>query len=678
MLLRGNAVVAVEGPQQLTAGLCGAEQGGHRMASVSVTSSATCTAFHGVDANTGELVAGGVLAERVGWLAALSQQMAAKIVADHWNAAGLAVVAAGVGADGRRWPANGWMVLRRLGWCALPPAGVVVSDRVRRMAEEQAARALRLAVSHAEVVAAVLAAWPADPARRTAEEWSMLRVLLPAGTRDAIIGNRTRQVASFLAELGQLPKSICNLGAPPTVAREVLLGAADRQQVCLTRRGNIAVLKVLLPTTPTPRAYGGWSWVAFATHIPANVPANAELCSPTLRSFNDRARVDLPRRLTTPVAQLKGHVGALATAWGISTLLTAVEARLTKTATVSTTGRPLRFDAPGVATKLVRLRLHREKIAAKVVHLTALIEECPDPVLAETRDRLAVEHEHICSKIRHVNRALSMTAGRWLVDHVVGAGATVIYLEDLATLEAGGRSKSLNAKISSAVRGSILTDVRHLALKVSIAVVTVPTRGSSKLCPRCNSLLTHTTAPDTTIPGYRWAHCQTCGFNADRDHAEREKLANRGLTGQTKTYRDRAGCLHIRGIVDPPVTRRRRRRKSTHRTIAPLIPPPPRDRAKTGPTPRQAIAAHLTATPAAPSRLVPSRRQVPALTTAPAVVGQRPAGQTPKSSTAQVLHTATHAPRPRHRVRGAVFGRGFHHHVRATPPDVIWLGITGV
>jgi hypothetical protein len=40
---------------------------------------------------------------------------------------------------------------------------VVVSDRVRRIAEEEAARALRLAVHRRAVVAALLATWPADP-----------------------------------------------------------------------------------------------------------------------------------------------------------------------------------------------------------------------------------------------------------------------------------------------------------------------------------------------------------------------------------------------------------------------------------------------------------------------------------------------------------------------------------
>ncbi|WP_406037273.1 hypothetical protein OG799_22445 [Micromonospora sp. NBC_00898] len=111
-----------------------------------------------------------MFAERVGWLADLVRGMADQVIAARWSDADLAVLAGGVGADGRRLPASGWMALRRLGWGAVAPAGVVVSDRVRRIAEEEAARALRLACHRRAVVAALLATWPADPFARTDAE----------------------------------------------------------------------------------------------------------------------------------------------------------------------------------------------------------------------------------------------------------------------------------------------------------------------------------------------------------------------------------------------------------------------------------------------------------------------------------------------------------------------------
>ncbi|MEU4645761.1 hypothetical protein [Micromonospora sp. NPDC023814] len=157
--------------------------------------------------------------------------MADRVIAAHWSDADLAVLAGGVGVDGRRLPSSGWMALRRLGWGAVAPAGVVVSDRVRRIAEEEAARALRLACHRRAVVAALLASWPDDPFARTGEDWSALRARLPDGTDNATIRNRTRQIAGYMDVHGRLPEDLCELEGQPVVSRQVSLAAADRQQV---------------------------------------------------------------------------------------------------------------------------------------------------------------------------------------------------------------------------------------------------------------------------------------------------------------------------------------------------------------------------------------------------------------------------------------------------------------
>ncbi|PWR14743.1 hypothetical protein DKT69_06260, partial [Micromonospora sicca] len=114
------------------------------MAGSVLTSTATCTAYRAVCGGKPDApgvqapVSGRVLAERVGWLADLVRGMADEVIGARWSDADLAELAGGVGPDGRRLPGNGWMALRRLGWGAVPPAGVVVSDRVRRIAEEEA------------------------------------------------------------------------------------------------------------------------------------------------------------------------------------------------------------------------------------------------------------------------------------------------------------------------------------------------------------------------------------------------------------------------------------------------------------------------------------------------------------------------------------------------------------
>jgi hypothetical protein len=82
-----------------------------------LTATVTCTAFRAVEEATGELVPGRLLVERVGFLAALTQQRTAAMVAARWNDGDLATVGSGVGPDGRALPAKGWR--RCAGWAGL-------------------------------------------------------------------------------------------------------------------------------------------------------------------------------------------------------------------------------------------------------------------------------------------------------------------------------------------------------------------------------------------------------------------------------------------------------------------------------------------------------------------------------------------------------------------------------
>jgi hypothetical protein len=612
-------------------------------------------------------VSGRLLAERVEWLANLVQAMANGIITAHWSDADLVELAAGVGRDGRRLPRNGWMALRRLDWGATPAAGVVVSDRIRRVAEEEAARALRLAVHRRAVLAAIIATCPEDPFDRTDDEWSALRAVLPDGVDNATIRNRTRQIAGFVTEHGRLPVDLCELEQPPTVARQASLAAADRQQVVVDRIDDTMVrVWTQLPTCPAPASYRDWVWHSLDVALPPTVPAAVKVCTPTLRPRTDKVRVDLPWQIPHTPPALAGHTRAVGVDWGLNTLLTATVADLDPHGNVTAHGRPLRFDATGVAAKLVRLRRHRELLKTKIGQLTRLRDGRPvntphDPALAVKIARLEAEHVAVCARIRHLNNSLAWSAARWLVDHATAVDATVIYVENLNTLEARAGSRSLNRRLSGAVRGTVFTAIGHLAAKAGIAVVAVPARGTSSGCPRCGGKVKHVKAPDRLTAGYRWATCP-CGLSADRDHAAAERIAGRGLANQSRSRRDRNGNAAIRSATDVPVRRRPRRPIKG----AAAAPNPARDRRKTGPTPKQARPATTRTSP-----LPPLRRQAPAPAVPIAMAGQRPAGRTPQETHPgrQVPHTVSTTPRP-HRVRGAILGYGFHRHVHATPiPD---------
>jgi IS605 OrfB family transposase len=256
----------------------------------------------------------------------------------------------------------------------------------------------------------------------------------------------------------------------------------------------------------------------------------------------------------------------------------------------------------------------------------------------------------------HLNDALAWSAARWAADQALAARASVIYVEDLRTLESRSMGKSLNTRLSQAVRGQIVDRLRHVAAEHGIAVVTVPARGTSKNCPRCLAPLRHRKAPDQPAgPGWKWAVCPACGWQGDRDHGAWQRIAARGLTHQAKTTaigRDN-GTMAIRA-VDVELEARA---VVTSYTSG-------RDRSKTGPTPRRS-------TP----RRAPRRRAAPSPPRSPRG-GQRPEGhaatarQLPRAATRDqhVSTTCTAPARNPHRARGAALGAGFHLHAHATPP----------
>ncbi|MEV0354365.1 transposase [Nonomuraea sp. NPDC050680] len=671
-----------------------------------LTVTATCTAYGASVEASGEVVAQGVLVRRVAWLTGLARDLTACIVAARWSVADLDALASGRGLDGRVLPSKGWMAVRRLGWGVSPAAGVHVCDRVLRCAQEQAARALRLALHRRVVVAAIVATWPRDQGARTGAEWAALRAVLPSGVSAAEIRNRTRQVRAYLDAHEVFPADLTELEQPPKVAAQVVLAAADRQLLTLQRIGDHrALLRVRLPLVEFPACARDWAWHVLPLALPPTVPPEAKLCAPTVRVSKGRVRVDLPFKIPITVAPATGHTVGCGFDWGLNTLLTGAAGCLTDSRETSdgrtidngrviSDGRPLAYDARGVSAKLHRLRAEREHLAAKHCHLERLLARITpaDPRHAALRtawQRVGVEHERLCARIRYLNKALAWSAARWAVDQAVAAGATVIYLEDLATLEARGRRGRANARLSGQVRGQIVEAIRHLAAKHTIAVVTVPARGTSKYCPRCGtgtSVLRHCPAPDRlTEKGWTWAYCPACGLSCDRDRAAAERIVSRGLLGQhtTRTHRS-TGARAIATVVEGNVARARRPRKPTRaarrarRTRTDLHPrPAARDRSKNRPTPKRPTrtlnnslnnpkdnpinssagrSANNLADQAMTSSRVPDRRTVPA--PPPSGSGQRPAGQAPKPGRHQPYRTG--------HVWNSHPRTGFHH-AKATP-----------
>ncbi|MGW7516819.1 zinc ribbon domain-containing protein [Streptomyces sp. NPDC054796] len=613
-----------------------------------------------VDEKTGELLSAAVLAERVGWVMDLVSDMAGALTAEHWNAHDVNVLASGEDAGGRKLPSNAWMALRRLGWAVAPPKGVTVNDRIVRMAQEQAGRAVRSAKWRADLAAGIHASWPADPAKRSPDEWDHVREAIPGGTclPSSVIRSRSRQIAAFMRRHGRLPVDVFELEPAPRTARMLLLSACDGQQATLARgdEPGRALLRLKLPTRPDPASYRDWTWAACPIVLPPTVSADAVLHLPTLRVHQGRVRADLAYTHPVPKARRTGHTVALGVDWGLNTLLSAGAVRLHEGKTITALGAGGMFRASGVLAKQHRLRRLSEHLHTKTDQYQRLIAGDEQHDLTPRYHILRDEARRVSDKRSNLNDALARAAARWAVDQAIATGATVIYVEDLRSMEALGMGRTHNTRMSQTVRGQIVKRMRHLAAETGIAVVTVPARNTSRHCPQCLVPLRHRKAPDRpTTPGWKWALCRSCGYQGDRDAAAWKRIAARGLTHQRKTVVDRAdGAMAIRTVVD---------KSEAGAVITPVLKTS-RDRSKTGPT------RHQTTRPA------PRRRRAPSPTRPQGPAGKRPEGHAPMGRTGLpraahrhqgVTTTSTPTNRP-HRPRGAALGAGFHLHAHASPP----------
>jgi IS605 OrfB family transposase len=453
---------------------------------------------------------------------------------------------------------------------------------------------------------------------------------------------------------------VTELEAPPRVPAMLILAACDRQQAVIERHETDprrALLRLQLPARPDPRGYHDWSWVAVPLALPPTVPAAATLHLPTLRVSGGRVMADVAFTQQVPPARRAGHTVALGIDWGLNTLLSAGACRLNPDGTITALGAGAQYRAGGVLARQHRLRRQGEALQAKLGHHERLIAGRDDHRVNAKAAGLQDEAARVADRRSHLNDALAWSAARWAADQAIAARATVIYVEDLRSMEARGMGKTLNTRLSQAVRGQITERLRHIAAEHGITVVTVPPRGTSRCCPRCLAPLRHCKSPDQPMaPGWKWARCPACGWQGDRDHGAWQRIAARGLAHQARTATSRdTGTMAVRAVDDGLEAR------------AAVLPyASGRDRPKSGPTPRRTA-----------SRRAPRRRTAPSPPRPPGRGGQRPEGHAtparpplPRAATRdqRASTTCTQPARRPHRARGAALGAGFHLSVHATPP----------
>ncbi|TQC43700.1 transposase, partial [Rhodococcus sp. WS4] len=221
--------------------------------------------------------------------------------------------------------------------------------------------------------------------------------------------------------------------------------------------------------------------------------------------------------------------------------------------------------------------------------LTRLAATAPPEVRAQLEAKIAVLDTHreaVGIKRGKINRELAFDFARQVTDYAATAGADMIAVEDLTTLETRGHGRVNNNRAAQSARRKTVDALAHTAADAGITVVSVPARGSSAQCPGCDE-------PLARPGGYHTAWCPGCRVGGNRDHVAGVNLAKRALLGRNKTTRRRGGLPAVRVTEHAPVRRSRDKHAPTpsrprHRRVRrslPTVTP------RLGVTPKQYVPA---------------------------------------------------------------------------------------
>jgi hypothetical protein len=105
------------------------------------------------------------------------------------------------------------------------------------------------------------------------------------------------------------------------------------------------------------------------------------------------------------------------------------------------------YDDRGLGIKLARLQTEGQLLHRKAARLTQLAATAPPEVRAQLDAKIAVLDGHrtaVGVNRGKINRELAFHFGRQVTDYAAAAGATVIAVEDLTTLETRGHGRVNN------------------------------------------------------------------------------------------------------------------------------------------------------------------------------------------------------------------------------------------
>lgn len=450
----------------------------------------TTRAYEAVDEVTGETVGLDEVDTRIGWLLDLVTAAGVELIARLWQPETFTVLASGRDHHDRKLPAQRHVVAARLGWTPTYPDGIYVPSRVTRVVTSQVIATLRTLTFRDTAIAALSARF--DTATGCLGPPISSEDHMPSGFARGVLRQLTAR--SRVSEGAAVaPLRITDVQGPPRMAAMVRLTAADQQLAQLTVTGRELVLTVKLPTGPAPTRRAQWRRVRLTAALPAYLHGRTvdDWHLPTLGLDRRGLLWRCAATETVPAADLTTSTVAVGVDWSPSTLGAAAVVTEEPDG-LSSDFRGWTYDDRGLGIKLARLQTEGQLLHRKSARIARLAANAPSEVRAGLEAKIAVLDGYctaVGAKRGKINRELAFHFARQVTNYAVAAGARVIAIEDLTTLEPGGRGRVNNNRAAQSARRHAVTALAHTAAEAAITVVSVPARGSSARCPGCDEPL---------------------------------------------------------------------------------------------------------------------------------------------------------------------------------------------
>ncbi len=507
-----------------------------------------------IDEATGELVDVGPM---IGHLLDIVAELSTELMARCWEPATFAGLHAGVDPLGRRLPSTAAVAAQRMGWIPQPAEGVYVPSRVQRLAQANVVPILKTMAYRDRLIPHVAAALD--------EDGQVDHDRLGEQGRDvcaAFLRNLARQLSR--TDRQQI-SSITDIQAAPTIPRIARLGAVDTQLAQLDAAGESAgvSLRIKLPTTCAPAGPADWAWYKLWCPIPAHLKDRDIRIwhLPTVSMHRDAALLRFTITEAVPNPDTVSASAALGIDWSPASLGAATMVA-DRGGSLVTDARTHVYNDRGLGQRLARLQTEGQQLNAKIARLTRLAATAPEPTQARLNAKIAVLQQHraaLGAKRRRINRDLAFDFATTMTAVASASRAGVIAVEDLRALEARGRGRTNNNRAAQSARRRAYRALEHTAARAGLEVVMCPPRGTSALCPSCDTELARP-------HGYHSAACALCGINgADRDQIAGQNIAKRVLLAKTRVKRPRNKPKRITTVEHRPVAKTRRKITATPR-----------------------------------------------------------------------------------------------------------------